>query len=400
MAGEYMDYYAKALDLHKEHHGKIEIALKVPIETRDDLSVAYTPGVAEPCRAIAANPDTSFDYTWRKNTIAVVTNGTAVLGLGDIGAAAGLPVMEGKAALFKRFGDVNAVPICLDARTPEEVIAATRAIAPSFGGINLEDIKSPDCFEIESVLERELDIPVFHDDQHGTAVVVTAALINALRVVGKDLARVRIVHNGPGAAGTAIIHMLQAAGATDIVAVDEFGTLYPGRPEGLEGHKALLAEQTNPRHVVGSLADAICGADVFVGTSVANCLSPEMIASMADDPIVFAMANPTPEISYEDARAAGARVVGTGRSDNPNQINNLLCFPGLFKGALRVRARDITEEMKVAAARAIAEIISDADRGEENIIPSALDPRVADAVADAVAAAAIAGGVAREGEGL
>ena len=389
-----MDFYAEALIRHEAAQGKIETVAKLPIENVDDLSVAYTPGVAEPCRKIAQNIDDAYRYTCKANTIAVVSNGTAVLGLGNIGAIASLPVMEGKSVLFKRFGGVNAFPVCIDADTPEEVIATVKAIAPSFGGINLEDIKSPDCFEIEEVLERELDIPVFHDDQHGTAVVVTAALLNALKVVGKDIANVKIVLNGPGAAGTAIIKMMQHAGATDIIAVDEFGILYPGR-DPLPGHKLQLADETNPTQMRGGLADALEGADVFVGVSVAGALKPEMIANMASDPIVFAMANPTPEIGYDEAKAAGVAVMGTGRSDKPNQINNLLCFPGLFRGALAVRARDINYDMKLAAAKAISDLVPDEDRSAEYIIPSVLDPRVAEGVARAVAQAAVDTGVAR-----
>lgn len=389
-----MDFYKEALIRHEAAQGKIETIAKLPIETADDLSVAYTPGVAEPCREIAKDINEAYRYTCKANTIAVVSNGTAVLGLGNIGATASLPVMEGKSVLFKRFGGVNAFPVCIDADTPEKVIETVKAIAPSFGGINLEDIKSPDCFEIEEVLERELDIPVFHDDQHGTAIVVTAALLNALKVVDKTIEEAKIVLNGPGAAGTAIIHMMQHAGATNIIAVDEFGILYPGR-DPLPGHKLKLADETNPTQMQGSLADALVGADVFVGVSVAGALKPEMIASMAKDPIVFAMANPTPEIGYDEAKEAGVAVMGTGRSDKPNQINNLLCFPGLFRGALAVRARDINYDMKLAAAYAISGLVSDADRGPEYIIPSALDERVALAVAHAVAKAAIDTGVAR-----
>ncbi|MDY5371559.1 MAG: malic enzyme-like NAD(P)-binding protein [Eggerthellaceae bacterium] len=389
-----MDFYAEALIRHEAAQGKIETVAKLPIENVDDLSVTYTPGVAEPCRKIAQNIDDAYRYTCKANTIAVVSNGTAVLGLGNIGATASLPVMEGKSVLFKRFGGVNAFPVCIDADTPEKVIATVKAIAPSFGGINLEDIKSPDCFEIEEVLERELDIPVFHDDQHGTAVVVTAALLNALKVVGKDIANVKIVLNGPGAAGTAIIKMMQHAGATDIIAVDEFGILYPGR-DPLPGHKLQLADETNPTQMRGGLADALEGADVFVGVSVAGALKPEMIANMASDPIVFAMANPTPEIGYDEAKAAGVAVMGTGRSDKPNQINNLLCFPGLFRGALAVRARDINYDMKLAAAKAISDLVPNEDRSAEYIIPSVLDPRVAEGVARAVAQAAVDTGVAR-----
>ena len=361
-----MDYNKAALEMHETHHGKVGITSKVEVKTRDDLSTAYTPGVAEPCRKIKENPDDVYKYTFKGNMVAVVSNGTAVLGLGDIGPEAGLPVMEGKAVLFKEFGGVDAFPICIDAHDAASVIAACKAIAPTFGGINLEDIKSPECFEIEETLERELDIPVFHDDQHGTAIVVTAALINALRVVGKKMEDVHIVLNGPGAAGTAIIKMLMTAGAKDIVAVDQFGTLYKGC-NSAEAHKNWLGEVTNPRQIKGGLKEAI----------------------------VFAMANPTPEIMPDDAKAGGVRVMATGRSDFPNQVNNVLCFPGLFKGALSVRARDINDQMKLAAAYAIADLITDADRSEENIIPGAFDPRVAEAVAAAVAKAARETGVAR-----
>ena len=300
-----MDYNTMALELHEKHQGKLGVKSLVKISNNDDLAAAYTPGVAEPCRKIAANPEDVYKYTLKGRTVAVVTNGTAVLGLGNIGPEAGLPVMEGKCVLFKEFGGVDAFPICLNAATKEEVIAAVRAIAPTFGGINLEDIKSPECFEIESILEKELDIPVFHDDQHGTAIAVTAGVLNALKLVGKDIDKIRVVQNGPGAAGTAIIRMLKKVGVKDIVAVDEHGILYPGRPEGLEGHKAELAEVTNPRHLKGSLAEAIRGADLFIGTSVAGALTEEMASSMAKDAIVFAMANPVPEIMPEAARAAG-----------------------------------------------------------------------------------------------
>ena len=352
-----MDYNKAALEMHESHKGKVGIVSKVEVATRDDLSTAYTPGVAEPCRKIKANPEDVYKYTFKGNMVAVVSNGTAVLGLGDIGPEAGLPVMEGKAVLFKEFGGVDAFPICINAHSAEEVIAACKAIAPTFGGINLEDIKSPECFEIEQTLEKELDIPVFHDDQHGTAIVVTAALINALRVVGKKMEDVHIVLNGPGAAGTAIIKMLMTAGAKDIIAVDQFGTLYKGC-NSAEAHK-------------------------------------NWCRTMNKDAIVFAMANPTPEIMPDDAKAGGVRVMATGRSDFPNQVNNVLCFPGLFKGALSVRARDINDQMKLAAAYAIADLITDDDRSEENIIPGAFDPRVAQAVADAVAQAARDTGVAR-----
>ena len=377
-----MDYNKAALELHSKFPGKIAVQSLCECKDRDALSTAYTPGVAEPCRKIKANPDDVYTYTMKGRTVAVVTNGTAVLGLGNIGPEAGLPVMEGKCVLFKEFGDVDAFPICLNAKTKEEVIAAVKAIAPTFGGINLEDIRSPECFEIEAELERDLDIPVFHDDQHGTAIIVLAGVLNALKVVGKRIEDVKIVQNGPGAAGTAIIHMLQVAGAKNIVAVDEHGILYPNRPAGLAGHK-------------GKLAEAIQGADIFIGTSIAGALTPELAATMAKDAIVFAMANPTPEIMPDLARQAGVRVIGTGRSDFPNQVNNVLAFPGIFKGALSVRARDINPAMKMAAAKAIAGLIPDDELNEENILPKAFDPRVADAVAAAVAQAARESGVAR-----
>lgn len=390
-----MDYYEKALEMHAQHHGKIEVVSKVPVKTRDDLSTAYTPGVAQPCRAIAQNPADAYTYTSKGNLVAVVSNGTAVLGLGNIGAAASQPVMEGKAILFKEFGGVDAFPICLDTQDPEKVVEAVRMIAPVFGGINLEDIASPACFTIEETLERELDIPVFHDDQHGTAIVVTAALLNALRVVNKDIGSIRVVLNGPGAAGTAIIKMLLAAGVKDVIACDENGILYKERGVGIADHKAMLCAITNLGGMRGTLADAIVGADVFIGVSVGGALKPEMVRTMAKDPIVFAMANPVPEITPEEAKAAGVRVMGTGRSDYPNQINNVLAFPGVFKGALQVRSRDINTAMKVAAAHAIADLVRDDERSEEYIIPGAFDPRVADAVAQAVARAARETGVAR-----
>lgn len=390
-----MDYYKMALELHKQHQGKIEVVSKVPVKTREDLSTAYTPGVAEPCREIAKDPAAAYTYTSKGNLVAVVSNGTAVLGLGDIGAAASQPVMEGKAILFKEFGGVDAFPICLDTHDPEEVIQAVRLLAPVFGGINLEDIASPACFEIERRLEEELDIPVFHDDQHGTAIVVTAALFSALRVVNKEIGSIRVVVNGPGAAGTAIIKMLLAAGVKDVIACDENGILYKDRGVGIKDHKKMLCDITNLGDMRGDLADAVKGADVFIGVSVAGALKPEMAATMAKDAIVFAMANPAPEILPDEAKAAGVRVVGTGRSDFANQINNVLAFPGVFKGALQVRARDINTAMKVAAAHAIADLVSDEERSEDYIIPGAFDPRVADAVADAVAKAARETGVAR-----
>ena len=382
-----MDYNKQALQMHEQYRGKLEVVCKAPLETRDDLSVAYTPGVAEPCRAIAKNKEDVYRYTTKGHMVAVVTDGTAVLGLGDIGPEAALPVMEGKAALFKKFGGVDAVPICLDTKDPEEIIRTVQCLAPAFGGINLEDISSPRCFEIERRLEALLEIPVFHDDQHGTGIVVTAALMNALKVVGKKIDEIRVVLNGPGAAGTAIIRMMLAAGVKDIIAVDENGILYKERGIGMQDHKKDLCEVTNLTDMRGTLADAVQGADVFVGVSVPGVLTPEMIRTMAKDPIVFAMANPTPEIMYDEAKAAGVRVMGTGRSDFPNQINNLLAFPGVFKGALAVRARDINYEMKVAAAKAIAATIPEEELNEENIIPSVFDKRVTENVAQAVAQA-------------
>lgn len=390
-----MDYYKAALEMHEKNKGKIEVISKVSVKSREELSTAYTPGVAEPCRKIAANPDDAYKYTSKGNLVAVVSNGTAVLGLGDIGALAAQPVMEGKAILFKEFAGVDAFPICLDTKDPEKVIDAVRMLAPVFGGINLEDISSPNCFYIEDTLEKELDIPVFHDDQHGTAIVVTAALLGALRVVGKKIEDIKIVLNGPGAAGTAIIKMLIATGAKNIIAVDENGILYKERGVGIKDHKAMLCDITNKNDMRGTLADAVNGADVFIGVSIGGALTVDMAKTMNKDAIVFAMANPVPEITPEDAKTAGVRVIGTGRSDYPNQINNVLAFPGVFKGALSVRARDINYTMKVAAAHAIADLVSDDERSEEYIIPGAFDPRVAQAVADAVAAAAKETGVAR-----
>lgn len=379
-----MNYYEEALKLHEKYQGKIHTELNCDIRTMDDMSIVYTPGVAQPCREIAKNEDDVYRYTTKGNTIAVVSNGTAVLGLGNIGAKASIPVMEGKAALFKKFGDVNAVAICLDTQDKEELITAVKNIAPCFGGINLEDIASPDCFEIEERLDAMLDIPVFHDDQHGTAVVVLAALYNALRVTKKDIQNITVVLNGPGAAGTAIIKMLYTAGVGKIIAVDEFGILFKDRQEGLIPHKRALCEITNPDNMQGNLADALKGADVFIGVSKPNLVTTEMVQSMNDDPIIFAMANPEPEITYEKAKSAGARVVGTGRSDYPNQINNVLAFPGIFKGALEARVPSITPEMKVAAAKAIADTISDEDLSEENIMPKIFNKDVTLAVANAI----------------
>ena len=390
-----MDKKQLAIEKHKEWKGKIEVISRAKVTIPEELSIAYTPGVAEPCLLIAEDEDKAYDYTRKGNLVAVITDGTAVLGLGDIGPSAGMPVMEGKCALFKTFADVDAFPLCVDSKDVDTIVNTIALISKSFGGINLEDIRSPECFDIEAELERDLDIPVFHDDQHGTAIIVLAGVLNALKVVGKRLEDVKIVQNGPGAAGTAIIKMLQVAGAKNIVAVDEHGILYPGRPAGLADHKEWLATVTNPEHLTGTLADAVRGADVFIGTSVAGALTTEMAATMAPDAIVFAMANPNPEIMPDAAKAAGVRVIGTGRSDFPNQVNNVLAFPGIFKGALSVRARDINPQMKMAAAKAIAGLIPEDELNEENILPKAFDPRVAPAVADAVAQAARESGVAR-----
>jgi malate dehydrogenase (oxaloacetate-decarboxylating) len=389
-----LNYNEEALKMHEEHKGKIQVTSKVELNNKDDLSIAYTPGVAEPCRKIHENPEDVYKYTAKGNLVAVVSNGTAVLGLGDIGPEAGMPVMEGKSVLFKTFGDVDAFPICINARTKDEIKNAVRAIAPTFGGINLEDIASPVCFEVEQELEKELDIPVFHDDQHGTAIVVTAALFNALKIVGKKIEDIKVCLNGPGAAGTAIIKMLRTAGVKDIIACDSRGILYKGR-EGIANQKVELVEITNLENKKGGLKEAVEGTDVFVGVSKAGVLTEEMVATMNKDAIVFAMANPTPEIMPDLAKAAGVAVMGTGRSDFPNQINNVLAFPGIFKGALSVRARDINDEMKKAAALAIASCVAEDKLTPEYIIPSALDKTVADKVANAVAEAARKTGVAR-----
>lgn len=389
-----MNYSEEALKMHEEKKGKVAICSKVPLKTRDDLSIAYTPGVAEPCRKIHDNKEDAYKYTIKGNFVAVVTDGTAVLGLGDIGPEAGMPVMEGKAVLFKTFGDVDAIPICLDTKDPEEIIRTVKNIAPTFGGINLEDINSPKCFEIEERLEKELDIPVFHDDQHGTAIVTTAALINALKVVDKKVEDIKVVVSGPGAAGTAIIKMFMHLGVKNIIACDRRGILYKGR-EGITGHKTMLVEITNKENKQGSLADALVGADVFVGVSSAGLLTKDMVRTMNEKPIVFAMANPVPEIMPEEAMEAGVAVMGTGRSDFPNQINNVLAFPGIFRGALDVRARDINYDMKVAAAYAIAELVSEEELKPEYVIPGVFDERVAKNVAKHVAEAAVKSGVAR-----
>ncbi len=391
-----MNYYEEALKLHEAHRGKIQVASKVKLENRDDLSIAYTPGVAEPCKKIAEDKKDVYQYTSKGNLVGVVSDGTAVLGLGDIGAEAAIPVMEGKAILFKQFAGVDAFPICLDTKDTEEIIKAVKQIAPVFGGINLEDIASPKCFEIERRLEEELDIPVFHDDQHGTAIVVTAALMNALKVVGKNMEDIKVALNGPGSAGTAIIKMLLEAGVKNVVACDENGILYKGRGVGIADHKEMLCGITNREGQKGDLADALAGADVFIGVSVGGALKPEMIRAMNHSPIVFAMANPVPEILYDEAMTAGVKVMGTGRSDFPNQINNVLAFPGIFRGALDVGARDINYDMKLAAAQAIAELVEPEKLCASYIIPSALDPRVANHVAEKVGEAAKRSGAIRK----
>ena len=373
----------KAIFLHKQWHGKIETTSKAPVKNREDLSIAYTPGVAAPCRIIAEDPDAAYTYTLKANTVAVVSDGSAVLGLGNIGPEAAMPVMEGKCVLFKEFGNINAFPICLSTQDPDEIVAAVKAIAPTFGGINLEDISAPRCFEIEERLKKELDIPVFHDDQHGTAIVVLAGIINSLKITGKKKEDCRVVVNGAGSAGIAIAKLLLRYGFTDVTLCDRQGILRSGM-EGLNWMQESMMEVTNPRGLSGSLADALKDADIFVGVSAPGIVSKEMIASMHPDAILFAMANPVPEIMPDEARAAGARIVGTGRSDFPNQVNNVLAFPGIFKGALEGRATQITEEMKLAAAEAIAGLVSDDQLSEEFILPEAFDPRVAQAVSAAV----------------
>ncbi|MBR2594978.1 MAG: NAD-dependent malic enzyme [Solobacterium sp.] len=391
-----MDYNKAALEMHAANKGKVAIKSKVEVKTRDQLSTAYTPGVGAPCVEIHKDKSLVYKYTAKGNLVAVVSDGSAVLGLGNIGPEAAMPVMEGKSILFKEFGDVDAFPICLDTQDTEEIIRTVKLLGPTFGGINLEDISSPRCFEIEARLEKEMDIPVFHDDQHGTAVVVSAALINALKVVGKKMEDIRVVLNGPGAAGTAIIKMMLNLGVKDIIAVDEFGILYKEREQGIKDHKKDLCEITNLTDKRGGLKEALEGADVFVGVSVPGVLKPDMIKGMAKDPIVFAMANPVPEIMYDEAKAAGVAVMGTGRSDMPNQINNVLAFPGIFRGALDAQARDINYDMKIAAAYAIAGLIPEEELNAENIIVSLFDERVAPAVAKAVAEAAVKSGAVRK----
>ncbi|MFQ7292173.1 MAG: NADP-dependent malic enzyme [Monoglobales bacterium] len=389
-----MDKKEFALSQHKKWHGKIEVISRAPVTNRDELSVAYTPGVAEPCIEISKNTDLSYEYTRRSNLVAVITDGTAVLGLGDIGPEAGMPVMEGKCALFKTFADVDAFPLCVRSKDVDEIVNCVKLISGSFGGINLEDISAPRCIEIERRLKEECDIPVFHDDQHGTAVVVLASVLNALKVVNKDITQIKAVVNGAGSAGMAITRLLVSRGLKNVIMCDKFGALYRGNEE-MNPEQEKLAEITNPDNFKGQLKEAVKDADLFIGVSAPGVLTEEMIASMAKDPIVFAMANPVPEIMPDKAKAAGVRVIGTGRSDFPNQINNVLAFPGIFRGALDVRASDINDEMKIAAAEAIASIIKDDELNEEYIIPDAFDKRVAEYVSKAVAQAARDTGVAR-----
>lgn len=388
-----MDIFKKSLEMHEQYGGKLEIRSKVPVEDSYDLSLAYSPGVAAPCLEIEKNPSTVYDYTSKGNMVAVVTDGTAVLGLGDIGPEAALPVMEGKALLLKRFANVDAVPVCLDTKDVDEIIRTVKLIAPTYGGINLEDISAPRCFEIEDRLRAELNIPVFHDDQHGTAIVVGAALINALRIVKKDPAKMKVVINGAGAAGIAILRILIQLGYVDIVVVDSKGIIYKDRPEGMNPIKDSIAHLTNPYNRRGGLDEALVDADVFIGVSVADLLTEAHIKSMANDPIVFALANPNPEITYDNAKKWGVKIIGTGRSDYPNQINNVLAFPGIFRGALDVRATDINEDMKIAAVEAIASLVSDEDLNVDFVVPKAFDTRVVGVVAKAVGSAAINSGV-------
>lgn len=390
-----MDYAQKALELHAQLKGKLEVVSRVALKDKEDLSLAYTPGVAQPCLEIQKDVDKSFALTRRWNTVAVVTDGTAVLGLGDIGPEAGMPVMEGKCVLFKEFGDVDAIPLCIRSKDVDEIVRTVQLLAGSFGGVNLEDISAPRCFEIEERLKEVCDIPIFHDDQHGTAVVVSAALINAVKLTGRKMGDLKIALNGAGAAGTAIIKMLLSLGVKDIVAVDSKGIIHSGRTEGMTEQKRELARITNPRHLTGGLKEAVEGTDVFIGTSVAGCMTKEMVRSMNEKPIIFACANPTPEIFPEEAMEAGAAVVCTGRSDYPNQVNNVLVFPGLFRGALDARASQITENMKTAAAYAIADIMGDGELDVNHILPSIFDERVKPAVSAAVMKAAKMDGVSR-----
>lgn len=386
----------EALKLHMDNNGKIAVVSKVPIATRHDLAIAYTPGVAEPCKDIKEDKNLSFEYTCRGNMVAIITDGTRVLGLGDIGPEAAMPVMEGKAALFKTFGDVDAVPVCLDTKDPDEFIRTVKLLQPNYAGVNLEDISSPKCYDIEDKLKEICDIPVFHDDQHGTAIACLSAVLGALRFVKKDIATAKFVVNGCGAAGSAIGRLLVNMGAQNVIMVDRFGALYEGIDAKLDRIQSYLATVTNKEHKQGTLADVAKGADVMIGASAPNVFTKEIMQSMADKAIVFALANPVPETRYDAAKEAGVAVAGTGRSDRPNQVNNVTVFPGVFRGAIDVRARAITEEMKVAAVYAIADLIDEKDLREDYVVPDAFDPRVAPAVAAAVAKVAIEKGLARK----
>jgi malate dehydrogenase (oxaloacetate-decarboxylating) len=385
----------EALHMHRINKGKLESKSKVPVRNAHDLSLAYSPGVAEPCKDIYEKPESVYEYTMKGNMVAVVSDGTAVLGLGNIGPEAALPVMEGKAVLFKSFAGVDAFPICLNTTDVDKIIETVKLLEPTFGGVNLEDIAAPNCFVIEERLKKETNIPIFHDDQHGTAIVTAAGLVNALKITGKKMTEIKVVANGAGAAGIAIIKLLYSYGVRDIIMCDTKGAIYEGRPVGMNDVKAEVAKYTNRDSMAGSLADVIKGADVFIGVSVAGALTKEMVQSMNPDPIIFAMANPNPEIMPDEAKAAGAKVVGTGRSDFPNQVNNVLAFPGIFRGALDVRATHINEKMKIAAVEAIAELITDDELNADYVIPGPFDPRVAPNVAAAVAKAAMETGVAR-----
>ena len=390
-----MSLREQALEMHKTHRGKIEVVSKTPLLDRDDLSIAYTPGVAEPCKEIHDDPNQVYEYTAKGNMVAVVTNGTAVLGLGDIGPAAGMPVMEGKAVLFKTFAGVDAFPICIDSKDPKEIINIVKAIEPTFGGVNLEDISAPTCFEIEEKLKEISNIPIFHDDQHGTAIVVCAAMLNALKIVEKNASDVQIVVNGAGAAGIAVTKLLMTLGVKDVILCDSRGAIFEGRTYGMNPYKDEIAKVTNRDKVSGELVDVIKGRDAFIGLSIAGCVTKDMVSSMAKDPLIFAMANPVPEIMPDEAKAGGAKVVATGRSDFANQINNVLAFPGVFRGALDARAKEINEEMKLAAAYAISGIVTESELSADYIIPGPFDERVAPAVAADVAKAAESTGVAQ-----
>ncbi|WP_279388082.1 NAD(P)-dependent malic enzyme [Tepidibacillus fermentans] len=385
----------EALKMHRENHGKLQVSAKVPLMNAHDLSLAYSPGVADPCMAIHDDKEKVYEYTMKGNTVAVVTDGTAVLGLGNIGPEAAMPVMEGKSVLFKNFAGVDAFPICLNTTDVDKIVETVKLLEPTFGGVNLEDIAAPNCFIIEERLKKELNIPVFHDDQHGTAIVTLAGLINALKLVNKKMDEIKVVANGAGAAGIAIIKLLISVGVKDVIMCDTKGIIYEGRQVGMNPVKEEIAKITNKEKLQGTLADALKGADVFIGVSVAGAVTQDMVKSMNKDAIIFAMANPVPEIFPDEAKAAGARVVGTGRSDLPNQVNNVSAFPGIFRGALDVRAREINEEMKIAAAYAIADLIEEKELTEDYVIPNPFDPRVAPKVAGAVAKAAMDTGVAR-----